>query len=148
LGALLTPVGLPNSAVAQDSEPIAIIVHPSNPIADLSLDEVRRLYLGSTTIFDNNERVVLLESSADRTRFYRVALGMGEDRLKRHWIGRVFAGQAGSPPQEIRTDDELRRYVATHPGAIAFVRAGDGDRSTKIVSIDGLRPADDGYPIR
>jgi ABC-type phosphate transport system substrate-binding protein len=146
----LAGVATPAQAQSQTptTDPIAVIVHMSNPINDLSADDLRRLFLGSITIFEHGERVILVESSADRTRFYRSALGMSEDRLKRHWIARVFAGQAGSPPQEIRDDTELRRYVATHPGAIAFVRASEMDRAVKVLTIDGRTPRDSDYPIR
>ena len=136
------------SADAQDAPVIAVIVHPDNPIKDLTLDDLRRLYLGSTTLFADREPVVLLESSDLRSRFYRTALGMGEDRLKRHWVSRVFSGQSGSPPREIRRHTELLEYVERHPGAIAFVDAGVLDGTVKALTLDGHQPTDPGYPLR
>ena len=138
----------PWEGAAQVPEPIAIVVHESNPVRDLSMEELRRIYLGSITMFEHGERVVLLEASEHRTSFYRSALDMGEDRLNRHWISRVFAGRAGSPPQEMRSDGELRSYVAAHAGAIAFLSAASVDDTVKVVTITGLGPDDAGYPLR
>lgn len=132
---------------SQSREPIAVVVHPSNPADALTMEDLRRLYLGGITLFDHRERVELLESSNERVRFYRAALGMGEDRLKRHWVSRVFAGDPGSPPEEFRDAQDLVRYVATHPGAIAFVPSNLVDGSVKVVRIEGLRPTEAAYPI-
>ena len=147
-------LGLPGDALAQAADPsseqapIAVVVHPSSPLSDITLEDLRRLFLGSTTSLENGERVELLGMAPNRTRFYRAALGMSEDRLKRHWISRVFAGQAGTPPQEFRNEEDLLDFVASHPGAVAFidVRAVTGD--VKLVRVDGRTPADDGYAIR
>ena len=145
---LLVGPGVAPSAAAQEPDPIAVVVHPSNPATGMTLDDLRRFYLGSVTIFDNGERVNLVESSDDRGRFYRVALRMGEDRLQRHWVGRVFAGQAGRPPEAIRNPAQLIDYVARTPGAIGFVRADAANSSVKVIPIDGRRPGDVDYPIR
>ena len=139
---------VPAAATAQPVEPIAVIVHSSNPISELSLDDLRRMYLGSVTIFETGERVALIESSEDRERFYRLALRMGEDRLKRYWVGRVFAGQAGRPPEAIRDPAEVVAYVARNPGAVAFVRADMADSTVKVLTIEGRRPSQVDYPIR
>ncbi|MEZ4415495.1 MAG: hypothetical protein R3E10_07045 [Gemmatimonadota bacterium] len=132
---------------AQATQPIAVIVHPDNPVDGFTLEELRRLYLGNTTLFANRERVILLESAEERGRFYRTVAGMGEDRLKRHWVARVFAGDSGTPPIEFRSPEDLKHYVATHPGAVAFLPAAAVDRSVKAVPIDGRRPGDARYPI-
>ncbi len=90
-------VGRQTAVAAQSRGPLAVIVHPSNPVSDLSLDDLRRLYLGTTAVFPNKARVVLVVSADDRLRFYQEALRMSEDRFNRHWIARVFAGEPGSP---------------------------------------------------
>lgn len=127
---------------------IAVIVHPSNPETDISSEDLRRIFLGSTTSFSGGERVELVGLAGTRAPFYRSALGMSEARLKRHWIGRVFAGQPGTPPQEFRDSGGVLDYVLTHPGAIAFMPADSVSGNVKTLLIDGRAPADSGYAIR
>jgi len=94
-------LGLAPVRAVHAQEPIAVIVHPGNPLTSISLDELRRLYLGSRTTLPNREAVILLESPAVRERFYTSALKMSPDRVKRHWIGVVFAGESDTPPREV-----------------------------------------------
>lgn len=143
LGLALAP-----SRPAEAQEAIAVIVHPDNPLTTISRDELRRFYLGTSTTLPNRESVLLLESSTVRERFYATALGMSLDRVKRHWIGVVFSGQSGTPPKEVGGPDELRQFVATHRGAIAFLAARDVSGSVKILAVDGLRPSDPRYPLK
>ncbi|HEY3011965.1 MAG TPA: hypothetical protein VGJ36_04400 [Gemmatimonadales bacterium] len=142
-GALLTP-SLPVNARAQ----IAVVVNPRNPVKDLSLEELRRLYLGRTTTFRQNQPVTLLEQAKISDAFYQAALGMNEARVRRHWIGIVFSGETAKPPKSIAVAGDLKRAVAERPGAIAFIDVADIDRSMKVLTINGLHPADARYPLR
>src|ERR1041384_300774 len=58
-------LALPHSGRAQT----AIIVNRSNPVASLSLDDLRRLYLGTSTTFSNSVPVSLLEMTGLRASF-------------------------------------------------------------------------------
>jgi ABC-type phosphate transport system substrate-binding protein len=142
-GAVLS-ASLPSEARGQ----IVVIVNPRNPVRDLSLEELRRLYLGRTTTFRQNQPVILLEQAEIRRAFYRAALGMNEARVKRHWIGIVFSGETATPPKAIAAADELKRTVAQNTGAIGFLEQTAADPSVKVLTINGLHPGDAGYPLR
>lgn len=133
-------------AGAQD--PIAVIVHPSGTLADLSLETLQRLFLGRSALLPNKESVVLLESAWLRDRFYSRALGMNADRFKRHWIGVIFSGEGVTPPREMGSPAEVLQYVATHRGAVAFIELRNVDSSVRTVSISGLRATDPDYRLR
>ena len=85
---------------------------------------------------------------AERVTFYRDVLDMNLDRVRRHWIGVVFAGETAMPPREAADPEQARRYVAEHTGALAFVDARAVDGSVRVLAINGKLPADPGYPIR
>ena len=142
-GVLLTP-SLPVDAPAQ----IAVIVNSRNPIRDLSLEELRRLYLGRTTSFRQNLPVILLEQAVMSGAFYQAALGMNEARVRRHWIGIVFSGETAKPPRTIAAAEELKRVVAENPGAIAFIDLAETDPDMRVLTINGRHPDDARYPLR
>jgi ABC-type phosphate transport system substrate-binding protein len=142
-GAVLS-TSLPAEARAQ----IVVVVNPRNPVRDLSLEELRRLYLGRTTTFRQNQPVILLEQAEVRRAFYQAALGMNEARIKRHWIGIVFSGETATPPKTIAAADELKRAVAQNTGAIGFLEQTAADPSVKVLTINGLHPGDARYPLR
>jgi hypothetical protein len=126
---------------------VAIIVSPDNPLTNITHDQLRQLYLGRSTEFPNRDRVVLLELAPLRGIFYRSVLGMSEDQVKRYWISVIFAGGAAEPPKEFGTADAIKRYVARHVGAVAFIAAPDVDSTVKALTVDGHPAADPDYPI-
>ena len=127
---------------------VAVVVNRANPVANLSLEQLRRLYLGTSTTFPGGGRVILVESPGLRTGFYHQLLGMTDGQLKRHWLGVMFAGQGGTPPREIPAIQDLRRFVSEHAGAIAFLALRDADTSVKILAIGGVKPGEPKYPLR
>jgi hypothetical protein len=135
---------LPEAAYTQ----VALVVNRKNPVANLTLEQLRRLYLGTSKTFPGGIRVTLIEFPVLRVRFYRTLLGMTDDQLKRHWMAIVFAGEGTSPPKEIAGPDDLRRFVAEHAGALAFLPLVDVDGSVKVVAIGGVNPGDANYPLR
>jgi hypothetical protein len=137
-------VALPTAARAQ----VAVVVNRANPITRLTLEQLRRLYLGTSTTFASGAPVTLVESPAVRVGFYRRVLGMTDEQVKRHWVGLVFGGEGASPPKDIAEPTELRRFVANHAGAIAFLPLDDVDDSVKVVAIEGAKPGDANYPLR
>jgi ABC-type phosphate transport system substrate-binding protein len=144
LSGTLLGTSLPREARAQ----LVVVVNPHNPVRNLSIEELRRLYLGRATTFRQNQPVLLLEHAEARDAFYQAALGMNEARVKRHWIGIVFSGETATPPQAIAAVEDLKRVVAQNVGAIGFLDLSAADQSVKVLTINGLRPGDAGYPLR
>jgi ABC-type phosphate transport system substrate-binding protein len=139
-------VTLARSAAARAQ--IAIVVNHANPLQNLAFSDLRRLYLGETTTFPNRQRVVLVVHPPGHTAFYRKVLGMSGELVQRHWMGLMFRGEDADPPKPIASADELNRFVAEHPGAIAFLDLAAVAKNVKIITIDGLLPTDPKYRLR
>jgi hypothetical protein len=127
---------------------VAVIVNRANPIQNLSLSDLQRLYLGQSVTFSNGARVVLVTYPNAESRFYSTALGMTGDRFQRHWMELVFQGQDVTPPKAIANGDEVNRFVAEHAGALAFIDLAAADQTVKIIPIDGRAPTDPAYRLR
>ncbi|MDP4537697.1 phosphate ABC transporter substrate-binding protein [Alkalimonas collagenimarina] len=115
------------------AETVVIVVHPSNT-ADISTDELSRLYLGRTRTFSNGESAVpinLAENQPMRTVFDEKALSRSSAQLKAYWSKLVFTGK-GSPPQEADTVDEMVKLVATNPSIIGYVPESAADDRVRI----------------
>lgn len=134
----------PAAATAQ----VAVIVNRANPIQNLPLSDLQRLYLGQSVTFPNRVRVALVTYPAAEAPFLLAALGMTGDRFRRHWMELVFQGQDVTPPKAIASGQELNRFVAEHPGALAFIDLAAVEQTVKIVTIDGRAPADPAYRLR
>lgn len=126
----------------------AVVVGPSSPVVQLSLDQLRRLYLGETTTLPTGQRarIVVLKSSADA--FDRLALGLSEAVVRRRWVSAAFRGEVTLIPTEVETIDDVRKELAKHPNAVGYLPSMHVDGSVRVVRIDGRLPADPNYPIR
>jgi len=129
-------------------DPLVVVVNPASDVSNLSIDELRGIFLGRTVMFGGRDRVALAELDNERARFYRTALSMDDDRFKRHWIHQVFAGAAAAPPETFTSAEEVKRFVAGRAGAIAFLPTSALDATVKAVTIEGRRPTDPNYPLR
>ena len=126
----------------------AVIVHRSSAVSDVKLDDLRRFFLGQGALAANGKQVMLVELSPIRTRFYKRLLGLSPDDVRRRWIGVVFRGDALTLPFELDDPAAVKKFVAEHPGAVAFIEVSDVDDTVKAVRVDGKRPGDPQYPLK
>ncbi len=130
---------------------IAVVVHPDTPITDLSLDEVRKIFLGDRQYWTAKLPVVLLMRgpvARERDVVLRVIYQMNEAQFKRYWIAKIFRAESAKPPKTYYSNDMANELTATIPGAIAIMDAGELQRGVKVVRIDGHLPTDSDYPLK
>ena len=130
---------------------IAVVVHKSNALAEVSSAELRRILLGDETRWSGNGKITILllpPGSEERRTVLKILLRMSDDDFVRHWISRVFQGEATAGPKVASSPASMLRLVAGLPAALAILDAEDvpqGDPTLKILRIDGRGPGDDGY---
>ena len=126
----------------------AVIVHRSSVVNDVKLDELRRFFLGQGSIVASGQHVMLVELTPLRTHFYKRLLGISPDDVRRRWIAVVFRGDALTLPFELADPAAVKKFVAEHAGAVAFIDVADVDDTIKALRIDGKRPGDPQYPLK
>jgi ABC-type phosphate transport system substrate-binding protein len=127
---------------------VAVVVNMANASEDLSIDRLKRLFLGQATTFSTGEHARLATHSGSIDRFVRAALGLQREIVRSRWMAMTFRGEATTLPAEYATSDDVKRFVREHPDAIAYLPAADVDATVKVLRIDGKRPSDPGYLIR
>jgi len=151
-GALLASLfGIaPGSAHAQDSEPLAIVVNRSNPLNEMSLGDLRRVFRGQRSRWSNGRRVTLVMRDAgarEREAILQSVYGVAEAEYKRTYMQAVFSGETADAPKTLASTNGVLRFVYNVPGAIGYVRARDADSSVKMLRIDGRLPGEPGYRL-
>jgi ABC-type phosphate transport system substrate-binding protein len=138
-------------------DPIVVIVNSSNPVNNLSMGELRKLFLSDRAKWDTGRPVSPVMRAAgapERTQFLRVVCGMDDADFDRYFLLAAFAGKFPTPSKVVDSARDVRRIVGNSPGAIGFVRSSDFymDRDSgsviKTVTIDGLAGTDAAYKIR
>lgn len=132
-------------------EGLAIVVNRTNPTTDLTLAQLRSIFLGERKWWTHRRRILLStmrRGTPERQTVLRVLYRMDDRDLDKYFLYQLFKGEATSSLAILRTSAQVRKFVGTSPGAVGYLRASDVDDSVKVVRINGLLPEDDGYPLR
>ena len=114
---------------------VVVIVNPKNPAASLTAEQVAALYLGAATTFPGGGPVALVdqpEAASIRGTFYQKAIGRSGAQVRATWARITFTGK-GTPPKELKSDADVKAFVAADPKAIGYVDSSAVDSSVKAV---------------
>ena len=119
--------GLTGTVLAYDG--IAIIVNPNNPINDLSLEEVAKIYKGEITNWyeiggDDAEIVLIGREAGSGTRDGFESITDTEDMCKYR--------------QELTSTGDVITTVSKNPGAIGYASVASVKDTVKALTIDGV----------
>jgi len=148
LGAAL--LATPSLAHAQATEPLAIVVNKANPMTEVSLSDLRKIYRGQRGRWSNGRRVTLVmrdPGAPERDAMLRSLYGLDEEAYRRGFLQAIFTGAASDAPKMLATPNGVLRFVFNVPGAIGYVRASEVDDSVKVLRVDGRLPGDTGYRL-
>lgn len=123
-GILLLALLLPAVAVAADSGAgFKVVVHAKNPVSSMTAKEVSKLFLKTTTTWENGVRVQpvdLPETSSVREAFSQSVHGRSVRAIDWWWRRKTFGG-GPTPPGQLSTGEQVVQWVATQPGAVGYV---------------------------
>jgi len=143
-------VGVSSTSLgARGGTPVAIVVSPGLPLSDLSFGDLKRLYKG-TAIVAGGKRLIPLtypKGSEERHRFDEAVLRMTPEQVSLYWIDRKIRGQSGAP-KAVDSPTVVIKVVSSVDGAVGFVDYGHVKPGVKVLTIDGKKPSDPGYPVR
>ena len=112
---------------------IAIIVHPSNPVSDLTIEQIRKIFAGE---FSNWKDVggpdapitVITREDGSGTRGAFMEVVMGESQIKADAVVQTKTGA-------------VMTAVASDQNAVGYVSLGSVDNTVKALAIGGVKPS-------
>jgi ABC-type phosphate transport system substrate-binding protein len=118
---------------AQDYQ---IVVNQSNSASTISKMDIKNIFLGKKTTWDNGEKIipVMLASGNSRKMFLKTAVKKSNTQFVTFWKKAVFTG-TGVPPKEFNTEAEMLDFIAKNPNAIGFTSSGQSKASVKVITI-------------
>jgi phosphate transport system substrate-binding protein len=138
-------------AVAQTTAAIAIIVHRSNPVEDVTFSELRRIFMLDTQTWPHGRKITVVlreKGQPERAEAIRIICALSETHYERHVLFQTFRGAVNIGPRSIQSAALMLRFVYSAPGAIGYVASDQVDASVKVLRIDGLLPGDSRYRLR
>ena len=123
--------GLQETVLAYDG--IAIIVHPDNPVSDLTLEQIAQLYTGEITnwkdVGGNDAQVVLIgREAASGTRDGFESITGTKDKCQYR--------------QELTSAGDVITTVSQNPDAIGYASLASIKDSVKALNVDGVTPSE------
>ena len=123
--------GLKETVLAYDG--IAIIVNPENPVNDLTLDQIAKLYTGEITnwkdVGGNDAEVVLIgREAASGTRDGFESITGTKDKCQYR--------------QELTSTGDVITAVSPNPDAIGYASLASIKDSVKTLNVDGVTPSE------
>ncbi|PZP27680.1 MAG: hypothetical protein DI603_21335 [Roseateles depolymerans] len=114
---------------------VAVIVNPKNPAASMTAEQVSAIFLGKTATLPSGATAAPVdqaEGAALREHFYGKVTGKQAAQVKAAWSRLVFSGK-GTPPKELASSAEVKKFVAGNPDAIGYIEKSAVDGSVKSV---------------
>ncbi len=149
------------AAAAKNVQPVAhvvafdglpILVHPSNPVKNLTIKQIRDIYIGKISNWNQiggaNKKIVMISrdtNSGTYETFYKLVMTEKVNGEKtKHKIAKTaeYVGSNGA----------IRQRVQSTPAAIGYAGLGFVDKSVKALDVNGIYPTEETvklgtYPI-
>jgi phosphate transport system substrate-binding protein len=144
------PMPRSHPQAAHPKESLVIIVNRENPLENLTMAELRTVFLGERSHWPNGRRItlVMMDSGPERETLVRNVCRMSESDLRRRYLQGLLTGEVLVSPKTLATAVGVRKFVFNVPGAVGYLRPEDIDDSVKVIRIDGHLPSDPEYPLR
>ncbi|HWG36431.1 MAG TPA: hypothetical protein VN690_01815 [Terriglobales bacterium] len=130
---------------------VAILVNPGTRTSNLSLAELRAIMLGNRQFWPDNQPIVLLVRAPvtpERTAVLHIIYQMSEAEFRQYWIAKIFRDETATAPKIVYSASMTNELVVAIPNAIAFLAADEVQPGPKVLTIDGKKPGEKGYPLQ
>lgn len=132
-------------------KPVAILVNPATRINNLTLDQLRQIMLGNRQFWPDHQPIVLLVRAPvapERTAVLHIIYRMSEAEFRQYWIAKIFRDETATAPKIVYSASMTNELVVAIPGAIGFLEADEVRPGPKVLTINGKRPGEKGYPLQ
>lgn len=149
--AAVEPVPQSRVHAARPKDSLAIVVNRENPLENISMTELRSVFLGERTHWPNGRRITLVmmePGQPERETLVRDVCRMSESDLRRRYLQGLLTGEVQVSPKTLASPVGVRKFVFNVPGAIGYLRPEDADETVKILRIDGHLPGEAEYRLK
>src|ERR1700733_5958279 len=107
------------STVIAEAEEVDVVINKSNSLAQLSLDDARKIFMGDKTVWPNGKHItvmMLAPGQPERAAIVREIYKMNEADYDRYFLEAAFTGRVPAPPKEVRSVVQMKQLLAQNPG--------------------------------
>lgn len=116
---------------------VYVVANLDAPVANLSIKELRDLYLGRTKSFPNGQYVKVIDRQGNeelRKKFFHTVCNMSPRKVDAFWAKLVFSGRM-LPLEKLEADTEIQSSLMDDKYALAFVSAVPEHENLKVITV-------------
>lgn len=124
---------IPGLITAEDT---VVIGNPSVAVSALKRQEVKYIFLGKKTKWDDGSKIIFVTRKDGDTHemFLEDYIRKSPFQYSNYWRKQVFTGK-GSSPQRLENDQAVIKFVGETSGAIGYVSAGTDLNNVKTIRV-------------
>lgn len=129
---------------------MVVVVNAQVTEENLSESELRKILVGETRFWKDGASVTLLIQapvSWERDVLLGRIMEMSEAQYRQFWISKVFRTEVASGPKVVLSNDMAATLIGKIPGSVAFFESTEVPDGAKTLTINGLSPDDENYPL-
>lgn len=114
---------------------LVVVVNARCGVAAMTRNEVVNIFFGRNRQYFNGievQPVDMVDSHADRARFYQALVGKDVSEVNAYWSRQVFSGRMQAP-FKANSAEEVLKWVVAHPGGIGFIDLAKADARVRVV---------------
>ena len=118
------------------SQEIYIICHKDVPVDTLNKSDIKNIFLGKKTSWDNQKKItiVLLKTDDVYKEFLKVYIKRSAQQYRLYWRNMVFTGE-GFIPKSFKSEENIIQFVSKTDGAIGFLPFKTDNSEIKYISV-------------
>lgn len=131
----------------------AVIVNKTNPVSDISYNELKQILEAKNQYWDNREKITLIfkpvASNETRT-LIDMVYKIKYEEFDKYWFLKVYENKIMEFPKILNSAGTINILVSEIQGAIAFIGVDEVSKrgNIKVLRVNGKMPDEDGYPFK
>ncbi|NEX18162.1 MAG: phosphate ABC transporter substrate-binding protein [Halochromatium sp.] len=122
-----------SAVVAEDS--LVVVMGSDSDVERLTREQVVHIFLGRFRRLPNGLTATPIDRPQDQslmTDFYQLLVGKSPAEIRSYWSRLIFSGKT-APPRQAGSGQEVVRWLAETPGAIAYMRPDECPPQLRVV---------------
>jgi ABC-type phosphate transport system substrate-binding protein len=107
-----------------NAETMAVVVNKNNPIATLSMAQIKRIYQDDMVRWPSGDKIQVFDlpvDNANRAQFSRSVIGKSPEKVAAEWANKKVMNTAKNPPQVVRSKVLMLYKVSKSKTAIGYI---------------------------
>ena len=119
-----------------DLEEIDVVVPKSSNAGSLSIEAVRKIFMGEKSSWAGGKRIIVLmlaPGQPERGVILREVFKMTESDYTKYFLQAAFTGRVQAAPKDLPSAAQMKARLAANPNAIGYLKKEDVDDSVRVL---------------